>query len=79
MANAAPVWRSEIMGWPEPAEGETDVTSGPARGRGRTEVRGRLQPASGRADVTGGPGSARRETGVMGGPGGDRCDGPPRR
>jgi hypothetical protein len=49
------------MGWPEAAEEETDVTSGPARGRGRTEVMGRLQPASRRADVMGGPGSARRE------------------
>jgi hypothetical protein len=55
------------MGWPEPAEGETDVMGGQARGR--TEVMGRPQPAGERTDVMGGPAPAGRETDVMGGPG----------
>ena len=63
MTNTARPQRPEIMGWPEPAEEETDVMGGQARWR--TEVMGRPQPAGERTDVMGGPG---RPTDVMSGP-----------
>lgn len=48
---------SEVMGWPEPAEQETDLMGGADRG-----------PAQDRSDLMGEPEPARRDTDVMGVP-----------